>query len=168
MSQADLAALTAQFKELSKSLQGYLTQIQAAPLPSTVPFTFYHHDAIYQYLTLLPGQTNVEIFRLNAPNREAEIGIIKYVANSWFPNTTLRWYVDDTLLQTIQYQIAAVNSPLKYDIGIPFYKNIYWQADNNDGSSHTFEVLQDGYYAKKVSGVPVTGVSRSPLQGTAS
>lgn len=135
-------------------------------IPTSIPFAAVHHAAIYQYLTVAANTLDQEIYRITNPNQKDHLGVIIFIANSWFPNTTLRWFVDDTLLQTIQYQIAQINSPLKYAIGIPFYKNIYWHADNNDGNAHTFEVLQDGYYIRKVPGLPVPSAGGGLIPGT--
>jgi hypothetical protein len=88
------------------------------------------------------------VFKLENPQPELLVGIITQVANDWYPNTSLEWFIDYHP-RTVEYVIGEINNPKEYTRGIPFHSKIEWVAYNNDISDHVFGVLCDGFFIEK-------------------
>jgi hypothetical protein len=97
----------------------------------------------HQTTTITGNNANQTIiFSLSIP--EGTIGFINEVANNWFPNTIIYWYVDGELYKKIDYQMAEINNPKQVNPPILVKSIIEFKAVNNDSSAHAFEVLCDG------------------------
>ena len=103
--------------------------------------TFYNP---YQYKKIDPGKSDI-IYYFEIP--KGYIGFIDQLANNYFPNTYIEFWVDN-FVNIIQRQIAPLNEPKKYEPPIVAFNVIKWIGYNNDTSSHIFEVLCDGYLVK--------------------
>ena len=100
----------------------------------------------YQYLAVAANSSAV-VFELIIP--PSYVAYIQWTANNWFPSTSIAWEVDGELLENLERQTAPVNSPKQEIPPIVARKSIRWTAYNNAGSSHTFEVLQEGIMVKE-------------------
>jgi len=101
----------------------------------------------YQYATVKAGESKTVWFMRN-PQPQLLVGIITQVANSWYPNTYLEWFIDH-YPKKIEYVIGDVEKPKHFERGIPFHGQVKWVAHNEDTVAHTFEVLCDGFFIPK-------------------
>jgi len=101
----------------------------------------------YQYVIIPAGQHR-RVWYMKNPQPELLVGVITQVANDWFPNTFLEWFVD-YYPKRVQYVIGQIDHPKEYERGIPFNDEVEWVAWNNDSTAHTFGVLCDGFFISK-------------------
>lgn len=135
-----LDELCGRLEDLTEKLNAYIAFIG----PTTRTFK---PELKYQYKTVKAGQHDT-VFKLENPQPELLVGIINQVANDWYPNTSLEWFID-YYPRKIEYVIGEINSPKEYARGIPFHSKIEWVAYNNDISDHVFGVLCDGFFIEK-------------------
>ena len=102
----------------------------------------------YQYATVSAGETKT-VFLIKVPSGCK--AYIQKTANNWFPNTYLKWKVDDELVEKVERQIAPVNSPKPEIPPIIAVNKIEWIVVNNSKSSFIFEVLQEGAFQQEVN-----------------
>ena len=94
----------------------------------------------YQYATI-PAGSSQTLYLLEP---EPYIAFIRYVANSWYPNTYLEWRIDNEVVERIERQIAPANAPLKLERPYVCRYKMEVVAYNNDSVSHSFYFLGDG------------------------
>ena len=116
----------------------------------------FRRDQQYQFATIQPGQSS-RVYLLQNPQPDLLVGIIKEVANDWYPHTFLEWYTDYSP-KKIEYVIGQVDAPKEYEEGIPFQHEVKWIAYNNDTVAHTFGVLCDGYFIDRETFLKTTGI----------
>jgi hypothetical protein len=133
----DMASM---LEELVEKLNAYVAFM--GPMTQTFP-----PEEKYQYKTVKAGMHDT-VFRLENPQPKLLVGIITQVANDWYPNTSLEWFIDYHP-RKVEYVIGEINSPKEYSRGIPFHDRIEWVAWNNDTSDHVFGVLCDGFFINK-------------------
>ena len=107
----------------------------------------FKRDLQFQRATVSPGQYRTVWYMVN-PQPDLLVGIITQVANDWFPNTVLEWFIDYHP-KRVQYIIGQIDHPKEYERGIPFHDEVKWVAYNNDTVVHTFGVLCDGFFISK-------------------
>lgn len=110
----------------------------------------------YQYATVAAGESGT-VFKLENPQPDLLVGIITQVANDWFPDTFLEWYIDYEH-KKVEYVIGQIDAPKEFERGIPFFQEIKWVAHNENFTptdeydpdvGHTFGVLCDGFFIDK-------------------
>ena len=104
----------------------------------------FRRDQQYQFATI-PAGSSRRIYYLQNPQPDLLVGIIKQVANTWYPHTHLEWFTDYSP-KRVEYVIGEVEHPKEFEEGIPFRYEVEWIAYNDDITGHTFEVLCDGYF----------------------
>ena len=107
----------------------------------------FRRDQQYQFATI-PASSSGRIYYLQNPQPDLLVGIIKEVANVWYPHTHLEWFTDYSP-KRIEYVIGNIEHPKEFDEGIPFKYEVEWIAHNDDTAGHVFEVLCDGYFIDK-------------------
>jgi hypothetical protein len=101
----------------------------------------------FQFATVPAGQHRRVWYMVN-PEPDVLVGVIVQVANSWFPNTFLEWFIDYDS-KRVDYIIGSVDQPKHFERGIPFHDEVEWIAHNRDTVAHTFQVLCDGFFISK-------------------
>jgi len=101
----------------------------------------------YQFKTI-PAHGHGRVWYMVNPQPDLLVGIITQVANSWFANTHLEWFIDYDP-KRVDYIIGDVNAPKHFDRGVPFFDEVEWKAWNDDTVNHVFEVLCDGFFIDK-------------------
>lgn len=108
----------------------------------------------YQYAPIGAGSSG-RVWYMQNPQPDLLVGIIVQVANDWFADTYLEWYVDHHP-KRVEYSIADINAPKHYARGIPFHDEVEWIAYNNDASDHVFGVLTDGFFMPRIDFEKIT------------
>jgi hypothetical protein len=98
----------------------------------------------HQYKLVKAGKSDI-VYEFIIP--KGYVAFIDQIANSWYPNTYLKFIVDWEE-ETVQREIAPINSPKEYKPPILAKNFIRWIAFNNDSQDHVFEVLCDGFLAR--------------------
>lgn len=101
----------------------------------------------YQYKTVEAGGS-ATVYKLDNPERGILVGIITQVANDWYPDTFLEWYIDYKP-KRVDYVIGQMDAPKEYERGIPFHHEVKWVAHNKSDEDHVFGVLCDGFFVDK-------------------
>jgi hypothetical protein len=135
-----LDEICGRLEDLMEKLNAYIAFMG----PMTQPFP---PEKKYQYKEVKAGEHDT-VFQLTNPQPELLVGIITQVANDWYPNTVLEWFIDYQP-RRVEYVIGEVDNPKEYARGIPFHRIIKWVAWNNDTSDHVFGVLCDGFFINK-------------------
>lgn len=99
----------------------------------------------YQTLTV-PAETTKKVYYFKIP--KGYVGFIQRIANNYYPDTYLYWYIDGRLVITpyIEYQIAFVNNPLQLQPWRRVHGDVRWDVENRGVVDRDFEVLCDGIY----------------------
>jgi hypothetical protein len=143
-----LDEICGRLEDLTEKLNAYMAFMG----PMAQPF---EPELKYQYKTVKAGRHDT-VFKLENPSPGRLVGIITEVANDWYPNTVLEWYIDG-YPRRVEYIIGNIDNPKEYARGIPFHKRIEWVAWNNDTIDHTFGILCDGFYINKKLYSVITG-----------
>jgi len=118
-------------------------------LPIKLVETFKMPDP-HQIKTVPPGKQE-RIFYFAVP--KGHILFIQRVANAYWYNDYLYWYIDGKLKESpyIQRVIGTVNAPLEITpwFVLPAKEEVRWEAKNNDAQNHEYEVLIDGFYVRQ-------------------
>lgn len=131
------------------SLKAYSTF--KGPMPR-----MFKRDLQYQHATI-PAGSSGQVYYLKNPQPDILVGIITQVANDWFPDTFLEWFID-YYPKKVEYVIGQIDAPKHYERGIPFEYEVKWTATNNDDEDHTFGVLVDGYFMSRDHYIKIVGV----------
>jgi hypothetical protein len=143
-----LDELCGRLEDLTEKLGAYIAFM--GPMTRT-----FEPEVKYQYKTVKAGMHGT-VFELENPEPRLLVGIITQVANDWYPNTFLEWFIDYKP-RRVEYVIGSIDSPKEYARGIPFHHKIEWVAWNNDTSDHVFGVLCDGFFVNKKLYSVITG-----------
>lgn len=109
--------------ELRNRLMMINQVIDSAPFPQDVV------DDDFQHALVELGEEEEVVYELDVPSNKAFIA--EYIGNDWYPGIEYKLFVDDdTILGTIEREIAPTNDPTK--VRFLARETVRWEASNNN------------------------------------